>query len=263
MLLKLFPKEKMQRKNKKGQAMIWVFVAILIVAGIAMLFLFVKGPGLLTQTEFEPKSYIEKCVRKSTNDAIDIMLPQGGFIAPRNYKTYYGKNAAYLCENIGYFAPCISQHPMLLNEMKKEITNYTSPEIEQCFSDLKKELEKRDNSVVYGSTLLNVSLGPDRVYVDVIKRISITKGENTQSFDNIRVEIISPLYDLGSVAIEIASQEAKYCYFEYVGYMLLYPRFDIQKFAFGDSTKIYTIKDKNTDKEMNIAIRSCAIPPGL
>ena len=63
--------------------------------------------------------------------------------------------------------------------------------------------------------------------------------------------------------MEISNQEAKYCYFEYVGYMLLYPKMDIEKFAMSDSTKIYTLKDKKSDKEMNIAIRSCAIPPGI
>ncbi len=253
----------MQRKNKKGQVMLWAFVAVILVGGIAALFLFVGKPGLLTQNDYEPKSFIEKCVRKSVNEAVDVMLPQGGFTSPSNYKSYLGKNIAYLCENIGYFHPCINQHPMLLNEMKKEIVNYTEPQIEQCFTDLKRELEKRDNAVEYTPLELNVSLGPDRVYVDVIRRITITKGENSQTFDNIRIDVISPLYDLGNVAIEIASQEAKYCYFEYVGYMILYPRFDIKKFAFTDSTKIYTIKDKYTEKEMSIAIRSCAIPPGL
>ncbi|HLC52957.1 MAG TPA: hypothetical protein VJK03_00280, partial [Candidatus Nanoarchaeia archaeon] len=65
------------------------------------------------------------------------------------------------------------------------------------------------------------------------------------------------------VAIEISSQEAKYCYFEYVGYMILHPEFDIQKTALSDSTKIYTIKDIRTEEVMRIATRSCAIPPGV
>jgi hypothetical protein len=45
--------------------------------------------------------------------------------------------------------------------------------------------------------------------------------------------------------------------------MILYPRFDIRKVAMSDSTKIYTIEDKYSEKEMNIAIRSCVIPPGI
>ena len=93
--------------------------------------------------------------------------------------------------------------------------------------------------------------------------MTIRERGNTQIIDGFDVQIISPLYDLVNVAVEIANQEAKYCYFEYVGYQVLYPNFDIRKFAFSEGTKIYTIKDKYSDKEMNIAIRSCAIPPGI
>jgi len=95
------------------------------------------------------------------------------------------------------------------------------------------------------------------------RKITLAKNEQSQTFNEYNIEVMNPLYDLSKVAIEIASQEAKYCYFEYVGYMILYPRFSIEKFAFSDSTKIYTIKDKYTNKEMNIAIRGCAIPPGI
>jgi hypothetical protein len=34
-------------------------------------------------------------------------------------------------------------------------------------------------------------------------------------------------------------------------------------FTLSDSTKIYTIKDKETGKEFNIATRGCAIPAGI
>jgi len=152
---------------------------------------------------------------------------------------------------------------MFLNEMKTEIANYGMPMIEQCFSNLKNEMEKRNYDVELGMMDIDVSFGPDRVFLDLIRKIKLTKNDEVQSFDNLKIEIISPLYNLGLVAIEIASQEAKYCYFEYVGYMILYPRFSIDKFAMSDSTKIYSIKDKKTEKELNIAIRSCAIPPGI
>ena len=71
------------------------------------------------------------------------------------------------------------------------------------------------------------------------------------------------MYDLASVANEIASQEAKFCYFEYVGFNILYNDFDIRKDTLSDSTKIYTIKHKKTAAEMNIAVRGCAIPAGF
>ena len=45
--------------------------------------------------------------------------------------------------------------------------------------------------------------------------------------------------------------------------MLLNQRFIIEKDSISDSIEIYKIKDKKTDKIMNVAIRGCAIPPGI
>ena len=89
------------------------------------------------------------------------------------------------------------------------------------------------------------------------------KNGQTMKYNEFNADIKSPLYNLAKIAIEIASQQAKFCYFEYVGYMILYPRYSIDVFAMSDSTKIYSIEDRESGKKLNIAIRSCAIPPGI
>jgi len=45
--------------------------------------------------------------------------------------------------------------------------------------------------------------------------------------------------------------------------MIIYPKYDIEKFRTGDSDTIYTLKDTPTGKEFIFAIRSCAMPAGL
>ncbi len=250
-------------RNKKGQVMIWVILAIALVASMILFFTIDRHPIITTQRDFNANNYIESCVREHVNDAVNEMIPHGGFIEPVNFKVYDDIKIEYLCENIGNYLPCVNQHPMLLNEMKLEIKNYIEPRVEQCFADFKREIESRNGNVEYGPMNIEVSLGPDRVYTNIARRTTITQNGETTTADEYNFEIVNPLYDLGNVAIEIASQEAKYCYFEYVGYMILYPRFSIEKFAMSDSTKIYQIKDKKTNKELNIAIRSCAIPAGI
>lgn len=251
------------RDNKKGQVAIWFIAAFVIVALIMIVFFVSKKPVTGGVDETNPEAIIEKCARESINEAVDKMIPQGGFIEPENYKMYNNIKVAYLCQNVGYFKTCINQHPLLLNEMKEEILKYAEPRIEQCFLNMKKELEKRRNAVELGDMNISVSFSSNRVFLDIERKITITHNNEKKNFEKYNIEVNNPLYDLGKVAIEIASQEAKYCYFEYVGYMILYPRFSIEKFAMSDSTKIYTIKDKYSDKEMNIATRSCAIPPGI
>lgn len=254
----------MKKRDKKAQVAVFVLIALVIAAMIIVLFLISKKPSILPVSgDVSIQKSIEKCARDSVNEAVEKMLPQGGFVEPENYKVRKNIKVAYLCQNIGYFKPCISQHPMFINEEIREVENYVKPRVEQCFLDMKNEYEKRQYSVDMESMQLNVSLGSNRIYIFIDRKITLTKNEQSQSFNEYDIEVMNPLYDLSKVAIEIASQEAKYCYFEYVGYMILYPRFSIEKFAFSDSTKIYTVKDKYSNKEMNIATRSCAIPPGI
>lgn len=255
------------KKNyKKGQMMIWVILAISIVV-IIMLFFFLRGriirPGLEERIELDPSTFIDNCVKESVEEAIDIILPQGGFIAPKHTKMYNNINVSYLCYNAGNYLPCINEHPMFLNEIKDEIEDYISPKINRCFEDYKTEIEKRNADVKLGIMKLEVKLAPNRAFVDIEKDVSIRFKDQNYNYNEFNIGIISPVYNLARLAVEIASQEAKYCYFEYVGYMILYPKFKINRNSFSDSTEIYTLKDKKSGKEMNIAIRSCAIPPGF
>ncbi len=250
-------------KNKRGQIAIWVIVALIIVAIIIFILFVSRQKPESIDSISDPKKLIRECTKEGIQEAIDIMLPQGGFVEPENYKTYKNIKIAYLCENIGYFKTCINQHPLLIEEMEKEIDEYAKPKIEACFADLEREREKRGEEIQLGAMKTNISLASNKVYYNIQREVTISKNSEKRSYDDFNIEIESPAYDLANVASDIVNQEAKYCYFEYVGYMLLYPKLDISKFTLSDSTKIYTIKDKETDKEMNIAIRGCAIPPGI
>ena len=242
--------------NKKAQIAIWVILAILLVFVILSIFLVRKKPGIDSVLEAEPNVYIEKCARDYVNEAVDLMLPQGGFVEPKDYKVYENMKIAYLCKNSKNIYGCINQHPALLDEITKEIENYISPKIEMCFSQLKEEIEKRRGKLELGEINLSVDLSLSRVIVKIDRVIIMTKAEKTSKYENFNTEMNSPIYDLTNVAIEISNSENKYCYFEYVGYMITHSRFSIEKWMMGDNTKIYTIEDRESKKKMNIAITS-------
>lgn len=251
--------------SKKAQMTIFFLVAIVLIATIAVLFIFQnKSLPTIYRTQSEnPRVYIEKCARESAEEAINLLAAQGGFLEPQNYKLYEGKKIEYLCENEGYFEPCINQHPILINEIKKEIYNYSYSTVDKCFSDMKDKLIEKGIESEIGKMNMSVEIIPGRVRINVDREFKIKNKESTEIADNFDSEIASPLYELIMVANEIASQEAKYCYFEYVGYMLIYPNFDIKKTSLSDLTKIYKIKEIKSDKELNIAIRGCAVPAGV
>jgi len=253
----------MQKGDKRGQVAIWVIVALVVASGILLYFAFTRLPSLMSKEMFEPQQFIEKCTTQTVNEAADKMLPQGGFLEPTNFKVYKDTKIAYLCLHSGYFKPCVNQHPMFINDMKNEIKTYIQPKIEACFESMKKEITNRQGTIELGDLSIDVSAAPNTIFVDIKRKTTITEGGSTQTFEGFNVKVMNPLYDLGNIAITAADNEAKYCYFEYLGYMLLYPRWDIREFRMSDFTKIYTIKDKNSGKLINIATRSCAMPPGM
>jgi|SRR3989344_88936 len=250
-------------KNKNAQVTIWVIISIVLVFSI-ILFFFIDQKAEISQSEeFDPTNYIKECAEKYVNEAVDIILPQGGFLEPENYARYKNTNIEFLCQNKGNFNTCINQHPLILTEIKKEIETYSIPKIEKCFSDIEENLEKSKFSVDSGEAEFIFNINPDKILINIKKDISIEKSGESRTFNNFDIEINSPVYNLAEVSSEIVSQEARFCYIEYLGYMITNQRFIIEKDSISDSIEIYKIKDKKTDKIMNIAIRGCAIPPGI
>jgi len=257
---------------RKGQVSLWVILAVVLVASIILFFLF---SGVIEPEVTEPpsselvniKSYISRCTQEIVEEAVGVMLPQGGFVFPKNSKLFDGTEIEYLCENIGFYTPCVNQHPVLIQEMEKEILNEIVPRIEdECFGELDDYVYRVSdgNADVNVDEMLvaEVELGEDRIFVRMNKTVEVTKREQTKVYDKFNVVVINPAYNLGVIAAEITSQEATYCYFENVGYSVLYPRYKIDKYVMSDSTKIYTINDTRTDEFMRIAIKGCVIPPG-
>lgn len=264
---KLKQESDMPRKNKKAQITIYILIAILFISMIFLIVFLRKEPTIDAHSEFNPNYYIEKCARDYTKEAVDIMLPQGGYITPENYKLYDSNKAAYLCYNKNYYQPCINQIPLYIQDLENEIKNYIQPKIESCFFSLKQELEKRHYIIALDSPMsIDIELVPQAVKIEIKRTFSLSKGEETQKYEEFETRIQSPIYELANVAREIVNQEAKYCNFDYVHYSVFYPKFDIKKMAVGsstDSSKIYIVEDKATGKKLYLAIRSCAIPPGL
>jgi hypothetical protein len=54
--------------DKKGQTAILIIVAILVVAGIILLFLINKNPNLNNVAQDNPKAYVEDCIKKKLID---------------------------------------------------------------------------------------------------------------------------------------------------------------------------------------------------
>jgi len=247
---------------KKGQVTIFIIVGIVIVVGIIGSLLFMGGVDIETPFELGPQVFIDKCVRDVVEVSVEKILRNGGEIFPSRAIAYQGEEWNYLCYQADYYQGCYNIHPMLEMQIEREIVTDTNRAVQDCFDTMREDFEDRGFDVSGGATEYSVDLLPGYVEIDLVKKIDVSKGESAQSFEDFGARLLSPIYELVQIARDVVNSESQFCHFEYNGYMLLYPKYDIRRIDYSDS-KIYRLIDRRSGLEFRFAVRSCAFAPGI
>ncbi len=248
--------------KKRGQITIFIIVGFLIVLLITLAFIFRQTIQTETPFELGPQDFVRSCIRDSVEESIPKILEGGGKIVPEKTILYQGKSYNYLCYQGDYYSSCYNLYPDLVGIIEEQIYLDTKDSVQGCFDLMREDFEDKHYNVDGGATEYSVKLLPGRVDIKLVKDISISKGESVQSFKKFDFEVLSPLNELAGIAREIVNDESAYCNFEYVGYMILHPEYDLTKTNYKDS-KIYNVKDRKSGYNFKFAVRSCALPPGL
>lgn len=250
--------------NKRSQVTIFIIIAVVIVAVILFFFLFPKiKPGVIGTRSSDVESTVETCIRQEAQNISRIMMSQGGYVNPENYKLYEENKVQYLCYISGFYKPCINQEPVLIEHFESELKNYLEPRIESCFRTMKAGLEDANYNVNMGEMSFQVEAEPNLIRIKIERVIETQKNSESKRFEDFTIIMNSPVYNLLRIAQKIINGEAEECEYDYVSHMMFYPDYDIRKFVTGDSSKIYTIKEKYSGSEFKFAVRSCVIPPGF
>lgn len=246
----------------QGQVTIFIIVGIVMATGILIAIYFMGDFDVETPEDLGPKVFIDKCVRDNIEKSIDKMLANGGEVLPSQAIFYQGNEWNYLCYQADFYQGCYNIHPMLEMQIEKEIVKDSQADVQNCFDSVREDFENRGFIVSGGATTYSVDLLPGNVVINLKKKIDISKGGASQSFENFDTRVPSAIYDLVRVARDVVNSESQFCHFEYNGYMLLYPRYDIKRIDYSDS-KIYRLIDRRSGEEFKFAIRSCAFAPGI
>ena len=248
---------------KRGQVTLFIIVGILIVGGILLFFSLVKdGADVISPIDFGPRDFVVSCVEDVVEASIDRVMENGGEIVPSQSILYRDEEWNYLCYQADYYQGCYNTHPMLELQIEREIERDTSVAVQGCFNLMRDDFEDRGVDVELGSTNYSVDLLPGFVRIGLNKDVDISSESGGQSFDDFGFNVQTPIYDLVRVSREIVNSESQFCYFEYNGYMLLYPKYDIRRIDYMDS-KIYRVIDRWSGDEFKFAVRSCAFAPGI
>ena len=58
---------------------------------------------------------------KFTVKNADMMLKQGGFLNPGNFKEFKKIKIEYLCDQTSSYKPCVQQHPGLISDIESQL----------------------------------------------------------------------------------------------------------------------------------------------
>ena len=252
--------------NKRGQITIFIIVAMLLVVMIALFFIFRNSGGPIIKGEKPEKraeSYLESCIEDKTKDVVEILYRSGGYMENTLVRPYDGKNISYLCYNANYYYPCVNQEPMFLSHLKDEIRDAIAWDVRNCFDEFAADLGDSGYTVDANYNGFDLKLAPKKIVVEIDGEFTLTKSGETSKQEDFTIFVPTRIYDLALIVQEIVSQEAEYCNFDILGYMLLHTKIKVEKKMLGDQSKIYSVKDKNTEEEFWFAIRSCALPGGI
>ncbi|VVB78249.1 Uncharacterised protein [uncultured archaeon] len=248
--------------NSRGQITIFIILALIIVVAILFFFALKQPAKPQVYDENNPQSYIEQCTRDAVSEAIGILSPQGGDINPRGSVLYDGVDRVYLCYNNDFYKRCVNQRPMLVEHLEDQITEFIRPKVADCFKSLEMKLEKR-YTIETEDMNLRTRLYPRQITVEIDKKFKMSREDKVININQFRMNMISPLYNFAEIGMEIANQQAQYCHFDDLGFMIFYPSFDVTSTKTGESDNIYTIKERATNQQFTFATRSCLLPPGF
>ena len=254
----LFKKSLGKKMNKRGQLTIFIIVAIIIVV-IILILLYpriksaVSGPS--------PVDSIKKCAEDATKQALAKLELQGGTLTPENYILYQDNKIEYSCYTNEYYKPCVMQKPFLKQDIEKEVIGAIEPKVKECFNSLKSQLESRGSYVSVGEIKVDASLIPNSMLIN-INAPTVIKKQTAVSFNQFKVNVKTPLYDLVMLASSISNYEARYGDSDTLTFMLYYPDIRIEKKVQSEGSTIYILTNKNSNEKFMFAARSIAWPPG-
>lgn len=257
----LLLKKSMENIRKRGQATIFIIVAIVIVVLIALFFLFRPRIEGIFESEFSPHAYLKACIEPEIKPAVETLANQGGYQEPEGFVLSNGKKVQYLCYTNEYYKTCTIQQPMTKAHFEKELNLMLKAKSNQCMNKMIAEYKDRGYDIKTSSTNSEVSIIPSKILVSFSSPMTVTK-ETVQTFKGFDVEIKSEMYDLLFIAQSIVEYESKLGDSASELYLQYYPNLKIEKFKLSDGSTLYQLSDVITNEKFKFASRSLAWPAG-
>ncbi len=248
--------------NKKGQATIFIIIALIIVVLGVLIYMFF--PKIKTtfgvQTE-NPNSFLKLCLEDDLQKTIEMVSLQGGSLSPELNYSYKGDEVAYLCYTNEYYDKCTMQQPFLREHIETEIEKDIQEKVDSCFDDLEKSFKSQGYKVSLTRKGFNVQLLPKKVRLNFDSELSLKK-QDVQMYDSLSSSFKSELYRFTTIALSILNWEAVYGDVMTTPYMNYDHDLKVEKLKQSEGSTIYILTDRPSEKKFRFASRSVAWPSG-
>ncbi len=266
MIIKEGERPRLFSKNSKGQVTIFIIIAVVVIALVVSAFLFL--PKLRTETSPEtknPSAYLDNCLKDYIKETAQIISLQGGDYEANKESSYLyrGEYVKYLCYSGDDFSSCINQQPFLMQHIESELIKIIEPEIGKCLDLMVQGYDERGYETQLTKKISFFEINPDKILATINYTLILTKGDETQKYENTLISINSDLYNLIEITNNIISWEINVGDSVSEGYMMNDPYIKVEKRGKENEIRLYTITGRNTKEVFRFAVRSFASPPGF
>jgi hypothetical protein len=251
--------------NKKAQLTLYILLSIVIVTIMVLLFIFKDKITFSTNPIDNPDTYLKNCIENSIKLSEETIINTNGFSSKDTYVSvlYKSKNIPYLCTSYEYYSPCVPQEPMFVEKQRILMENKAAVDFKNCISVLRKELEKKGYSVRKDDSSIKISFAEDIIKASVEMDFVSTKDESSTKLQSIEIIYPSKLYSIFKTAQTVVNYESSFCEFNHMAWSSSQSGIIIKKETLSDQTNVYAVSDRDSEKEIKFAIRTCVLPAGL
>lgn len=216
--------------RKRGQVTIFVIIGIVILIAFALAFLVASGRidiklgvenvQLRLSNVFDniKAEEIDRCVKSETEKAVVDLLENGGDFEVDNFLRYKGNNFRVLCSAISGKDICLS-NPLFLNVIEEKMNSRLSKAVFSCV-DLS-AYRGKDYNVETGELIVNVSVHPENLVVNVNYPIKISKETVEFEKENFVYNFNVPLGEIVKATNDVLNSESSLGVFEPLSYGVL------------------------------------------
>ncbi len=211
-----FKKRGKRGMGRKAQLAVFVIIAIVIVAGIAIFFA-VRGNlfGTAIPAEFQPVfSYYEECIKYETKAAIDIAETQGGFVDAGEYipGSEYAPFSSHF-NFLGFPVPywyyvsgngIIKENAPTKNDIENGIEKYIEAQLQDCNFEA---FYQQGLYISVEQPSARVRIEDTKVRVDISSELTVENEENSASKSDYAVEVDSKIGKFYNLARKIYEKE--------------------------------------------------------